>query len=356
VFLSSVALAGLPAASEKGREIPSERIRFSDPTTEFEVERLTSPSYPSSLPAYYENAVSRRGNFLLYASSRGGSWQAYRLDLRSGASRQLTEARDLDPATLTLLEDDRSFCCFDGSVLLQLPLPNLRPRELYQVPEEWHHGSGFTVAGDGLYAFVIETRGGETRLKRIGMAKGDAFTLIESDGPLSDPLPRPKRAGILYRRGPDALWLVDYDGRNDRRLRTAPGRMGPMAWTADGVSVLYLRFPDEPHALNEIRELTPDTNADRLVAPTSQFVHFGRNGDGSVFVGASGSKAQPHILILLRVTRRELTLCEHGASDPTLVSPIFSPDSQRIFFQSDRDGQRAIYCVPVDRLVEKTES
>jgi oligogalacturonide lyase len=36
------------------------------------------------------------------------------------------------------------------------------------------------------------------------------------------------------------------------------------------------------------------------------------------------------------------------------VRPLFSPDSQRIYFQSDRHGRPAIYSVAIDRLVEET--
>ena len=78
------------------------------------------------------------------------------------------------------------------------------------------------------------------------------------------------------------------------------------------------------------------------------------NSDASVFAGASRSKASSYILILLRVTRRELALCEHHASDPSLVSVVFAPDSQSIFFVSDRHGKPAIYRVPVERFVEET--
>jgi oligogalacturonide lyase len=35
---------------------------------------------------------------------------------------------------------------------------------------------------------------------------------------------------------------------------------------------------------------------------------------------------------------------------------LFSPDSQKIHFQSDRDGKPAIYGMGVERLVEKTEA
>jgi oligogalacturonide lyase len=91
------------------------------------------------------------------------------------------------------------------------------------------------------------------------------------------------------------------------------------------------------------------------VAKTSQFVHFDANRDTSVFVGASRNKASPHILILLRTTQRELTLCEHRASDPGSVAPVFSADSQQIFFHSDKQGKPAIYRVHVERFVEATE-
>jgi oligogalacturonide lyase len=72
-------------------------------------------------------------------------------------------------------------------------------------------------------------------------------------------------------------------------------------------------------------------------------------------VGASQNRAAPYILILLRLTRRELSLCEHRASNPAMAAPIFSADSQQIFFESDRDGKPAIYKVHVSQLVEETE-
>jgi oligogalacturonide lyase len=58
---------------------------------------------------------------------------------------------------------------------------------------------------------------------------------------------------------------------------------------------------------------------------------------------------------MLRINGRELTICEHRASHPESVAPIFSPDAQRLFFQSDRDGKPSIYCVHMERLVERIE-
>jgi oligogalacturonide lyase len=212
------------------------------------------------------------------------------------------------------------------------------------------------VAQDGLYAAFVEREGGNSRLRLLDMRKGTAETIAEADEEISEPIVRPRRAGVLYRRGAGALWLASYDGRQNYRLRTAAGGLGPALWSPDGRAVLYLHVPEDPHQLRDIRELIPDTNEERQVAPTSQYAEFDCNGNASVFVGASASKASPYILILLRDVKREMTLCEHRASDAARVAPIFSPNSQHIYFQSDRDGKWAIYAIGVDRFVEKTES
>jgi oligogalacturonide lyase len=96
--------------------------------------------------------------------------------------------------------------------------------------------------------------------------------------------------------------------------------------------------------------------AETLVTPTSQFAAFSPNGDGSVFVGASRSKAQPDVMLLLRSGHSEMTLCEHHASQPAQVCPVFSPDARRVYFQSDRQGKPAIYSVNVELLVEPLAS
>ena len=200
---------------------------------------------------------------------------------------------------------------------------------------------------EGIAAADLAPLAAESSRRRLN----DGETLVE----MGDPIARFRRAQILYRQGDDALWLVDSDGKQNRRLKLAAGRVGAANWAADGKTVLYLNIPEDRTQLNAIREYTPDTDSDKLVAKTSQFAHFGFNRDTSVFVGASRNAASPTVLILLRVTRRELTLCEHHASHPETVAPVFAPDSQRIYFQSDRHGNPAIYCMHVEKLVEKTE-
>jgi oligogalacturonide lyase len=356
-FLAAFAIAPLAATApnQKGQILPAVWRKFADPATEFEVLRLTSPDYSSFLPPPSAHAVSRRGTFLLYGSDLSGTVQVFRLDLKTGASRQLTDLPAVDSQSIAMMPDERSFVCFSGRVLYQVNLSNLREREVYEVPQQFERTSPLALSIDGIHGTFIEAAGGKSYVRLLGVAKASLSTIAEVDGNAYEPQPRPRRASVLYRRNDNEIWLTHYDGTQTRQLPSAPGRVLQAMWSQDGKTILYLNVPDEPKRLNTLRELTPDTNTDRAVAPTSQFVTFAGNGDGSVFVGASGSKASPHVLLLLRVTRREFTLCEHRSSDPSSTEPVFSPGSQRIYFQSDKHGKPAIYSMIVEKLVEKTE-
>jgi oligogalacturonide lyase len=351
-------LAGSRVAAQglEGTTFPSDWRRYSDPTTELDVYRLTNPAYSSTMPAYYNRAIARSSDWMLFCCDRGGSRQAFHMDLKNGETRQLTEAEELDGASITLLPDNRSFCYFAGRSLHVANLAPPRERKLYQVPEGWDRGMGMSVAPDGTHATFAERRGEGSRLRMVTLSHGAAHTVVEGPVAIGDPIVRFRRAQILYRQADEALWLVDSDGKQNRRLKLAAGRVGAANWAPDGRTILYLNIPEDRTQLNAIREYAPDTDSDQLVAKTSQFAHFGFNRNTSVFVGASRNAASPDVLILLRVTRRELTLCEHKASHPETVAPVFAPDSQRIYFQSDRDGKPAIYCVHAEKLVEKTDS
>jgi oligogalacturonide lyase len=212
-----------------------------------------------------------------------------------------------------------------------------------------------SVGPDGAHATFAERQGAGARLRVVSLGHGAVRTVLEGPFSIAHPIYRPIRGQILYRRDEAALWLVDADGRHNRQLPIAAGRCLDPNWGPGGRTLLYLNYPPSTTELHGIRELTPETGTDRLVAKTSQFASFAFNHDSSVFTGASANRASPTVLILLRVTRRELTLCEHKASRPESVTLLFSPDSQRIYFQSDREGKPAIYCLHVERLVEPTE-
>ena len=354
-FAASLATAGACVAATKTQSYPPEVKSYVDEATENTVLRLTDPAHQSWLPAAYARPVSRKTDFLIYSSDRSGAPQAYRLDLKNGQSHLLTEMPGLVTSSLTLSADEREFACLAGRSLYLGRMNGGRPREVYRLEEGFTLGAGFSLSEDGLAAALVEEKPGVSRLRLITMRTGMAATLVESSDSISDPEQRPKRAGLMYRKG-NQLWVVNYDSAQNRKLRLAPDDLGMALWSGDGRTILYLSLPGDRKQLNSIREFTPDANQDQSVSTTSQFATFNRNSDSSVFVGASGGKASPYVLLLIRAVKRELPLCEHRASDPRQVTSFFSPNSQRVFFQSDRDGETAIYSIPVDRLVEETET
>ncbi len=279
--------------------------------------------------------------------------EVYRLDLKTGAAKQLTDAAALDAKSPTLSGDERMLYYIDSGSILALNLANLRTREVYKIPEGWSAGDGFSVPEDSLYAAVVEKMGTRNRLRLVRVADGVAVTLAEGNDVIADPRPRPKRASVLYRVGGGAA-LTNYDGQQTVKLKLAGGVCAEAEWSPDGRSVLYLNVPEEARKLHNLRENFPDTNEDRWLADTTQYACFDRNADASVFAGASQSKASPHVLLMIRAVRRELTLCEHRASDPKLVAPFFAPDSQHVFFGSDQHGKPALYRMAVEKFVTET--
>lgn len=345
----------LAAATGSGRSFPAEAKRLLDPATEFPIIRLTSPEHNSNLPSYSSRFIHKKATFLLFTSDRTGANGLYRIELKGGEITQLAEGEAIEPRFVALSPDDR-FCFYaDGDRLLQAPVQasqTAKARELYRTGEGWRRAGVPAVTEDGIGALVAEMKDGAYRLRFVSFARGQGVTIAESPEPVEEILPRPRRAAAAFRRGRE-IWLANYDGQQKYKLRTGVPA-GSVQWTADGRSLLYLSRPEAP-ALSEIREFAPDTNEDKLVAKTSQFAAFGRNADATVFVGASGSKASPYLFLLVRAVSRELAIAEHKAGDPAASAPVFSPNSQRVFYETDRDGRRCIYGMTVDKLVEATE-
>ncbi|MCZ2080006.1 MAG: PD40 domain-containing protein [Bryobacteraceae bacterium] len=356
-LLLSVAFPAFARKFEKKGPLPSEKHWYPDPATEFPVIRLTNPEHSSHLTSSSLKSISRRSDFLLYSSDRTGLPQVFRMDLTSGESSQLTEAEFLDPLSIALMPDEKSFCYFDGPALMQIELSKRRERRIYEVPARYHRrDAALGIAANGAYAIVVENTEGSSRIVMVPLRRGSPSLALQSEGVLSLPLARPGRPEILYRKDDGSTWLMDYTGRSNRKLALAAGKNGRQAWAPDGKTLLYLNTPEDRPKLNVLREFTPETNKDRLIAETSQFVAFARNADASVFVGASANKASPYILLLIRAVRRELAICEHKSTMPERTAPIFSPNSRQVLFESDRHGKPALYTVNVEKLVESTES
>lgn len=345
---------GRAASIGKGQELAADRGKYPDPSTEFEVVRLTKSNYSSFLSSTTCRIISKHSDFYLLSSDRTGSLEGFRMDFKNGTWRQLTQAAKLDADSLSLLPNDRAIAFYDGEQLLLGGMSGGKERVVYESPTGWKHHPGLHIGDDGVNAFAVETNGATFRLRMVSMAKGAGVTVAEQSFPIELLGARPKRASFLY-AADDSLWLAHLDGTVNRRLKTAPGRVATGYWSPTGESIEYLHIPEESTKLNSLREHSPDTNADSLIGPTTQFATFTPNSDATVFLGASKSKASPVVLLFVRYTRREFTFCEHKATDPKQVRARFTPTSQRILFQSDMHGKPAIYTMDVKRLVELTE-
>jgi oligogalacturonide lyase len=335
-----------------------ERRRYADPATELEVIRLTDPQFASGMTAPHLRQFNRHSEFLLCWSDRAnGVRQAFFTNLKTGESEQLTEAAELDAVSLTLTPDERSFLYFDGPALFESPVVKPAPRQIYRIPDGATR-VGFSIASDGSVYFG-ERASGRTRVMRIAFTpKGvQPHRAFELENEITEPLARPgnlkTRIQLLYRQG-GALWVAGSDGSNRRALKVQPGQTGQALWIPSGRTLVYLHIPEDPKELITFREHTPDTGADTLLSKTSQFISATPNSDASVFAAASRSVASPYVLIMLRAARRELTLCEHHASDAAMVNPVFTPDSKTVMFVSDRHGKSAIYLMQVAKFVEET--
>jgi oligogalacturonide lyase len=320
-----------------------EFVRLTDPITETPLVRLTSSSSNSVLPDPTNRFVSLKGRFLLFSSDRTGHFNPFRADLRTGAVAQVADTQALRTDSLCLDEQDRWVRFVEGDRLVEMNLLGHRTR----------------VIADGISAFSEVREPSEfvvVRRKRLEYLSRNGPVLAEDVGEWC--LVSPDRARCLFGRelAPDEkeIWCVGLEPNGTAKpVRLASGNIANPRWSSDGRAVLFLRNSLAGSSLlSEIRQVSVGSREETEVAKTSQFAAFNVNEDGSVFLGASRSKAQPNILLLLRSAGRELTLCEHRAHDPRTVKPTFSPDNRRLYFQSDREGKFAIYSMNLEAIVE----
>lgn len=351
-------LLGLPAlAAPKGQLLPSGAKRYLDPLTEREVWRLTPLSSPHFLPHTYQRFTTQKNNFLLLAERQGEETHARRLDLPSGRMTQLTQGPGLAGFSLCLAPDERSFFYLQNGTLRQMGLRTLRDREIWRSEENWRLTGDLSISIDGRYAAVVETNDVLHRLRAIETFKGKNWILVEEKSRLRRPQLRPKRDQVLYSLAdPHRLFLVNLDGKQKQAVRFPEPveEIGPEYWTGDGKLLGYVHYFNRK---STARTYNPDTREDTLLGRCTQFWGVMGNADNSALAGESRSKAGPNIYVLFPLVDREITVCEHASSrsSPEVEPrPAFSPDSQWIYFNSDREGAPAVYRAGVADWVEKT--
>jgi hypothetical protein len=345
------AVLALPlAAGADTRTHPSEQQNFRDRATEWVLLRLTDPERGNAfLPASPCTAIDTGNRLLVLASDRTGQPQIYRYDLRSGVSEQWTDGSAVHPHLFCLISRNR-LLYIDGPHLM---LTEKKPREIYAAASGWSLGGSLDVDDRGRLAAFAEHQGDTWRLRLAPLTqRGRASTLGEFKSPIRKVVFRPRSSELLYLAA-EGLHLVDRSGRS-RRLELPEGNIGDALWSADGSMLFFLHTAPATRKV-ELRQYSFAEQKEAPIADTSQFVSFARNRDSSVFLGVSGSKGSPYLLLLVRSVKRELAVAEHAATDPAGVVAFFSPDSQRVYYHSNLQGRSAVYSLGLERFVEKTE-
>ena len=336
---------------KKGRPLPSvgEFTRETDPVTENTIVRLTVPSSASFLPYARNRFVSARERILVFASDRGGHFAPFALDLRTGSIKQIAETAKLDPRSITFDHQEKLIRYLDGGSVMETGLSHGSPRTLAEGV------TSFSSAADGSLYLIASG-------KLVRKEGNDSRTLADD---AAETWPQPNSGGCVFSRviigagagGPEERELFYAGADSSKPELLVSGAVREPFWDADGQSILFLRdvITDNGAVMSEIHGCRVKSGGEYPVSTTSQFASFAPNSDASVFVGASRSRAQPTVILMLRSPHREMTLCEHRSSHPAEVSPVFSPDNRRIYFESDHEGKSAIYSVNVELLVEASE-
>ena len=170
-------------------------------------------------------------------------------------------------------------------------------------------GEGFSAFASTPGGLLYLISGGKV-LRAEGNDLGNARALAEGADEL---WPQPNGAGCLFARATvpeeQELYYVSNDAGAKPALLAA-GRVREPFWDADGESILFLRDVTAPNGtvLAELHGKSIRGGDEKLVSATSQFACFAPNSDATVFVGASRSRAQPNIVIMLRfpATRNDL--------------------------------------------------
>ena len=359
IFRAPVNTRPAPAPPRKA-PVTTEAKRYADPLTEREVWRLTPLTNPHYLPHSYQHFASEKNSFLLLAGERDGAPQVFRLELPSARLAQVSRGPGVAPFSICLAPDERSFFFLQDRSLKQVGLRTLKEREIWRVEEGWEPGGDLGVSIDGRCAALVEQGPGTWRIRVVETFKGKNWIVAEEKVRLSRPQLRPKRDQVLYcQDGPSRLRLVNLDGKQKQALRPPQGdeQLGPEYWTGDGKLIGYVHYPDQSLRRATIRALNPDTREETVLGRCTQFWDAMGNADNSAIVGESRSKAGPNIYVLFPLTGREITVCEHSSSrrnEKAEPRPSFSPDSQWIYFTSDREGVPAVYRAGVSDWVEKT--
>jgi RNA polymerase sigma factor (sigma-70 family) len=218
------------------------------------------------------------------------------------------------------------------------------------------------TAGSSIPSSMKELKAGEISVDILGVSQTPDVASKNMGGvdglsPLQGPR-APEKAQIAFssdRDGNYEIYVMDVDGKNQRRLTNHPANEMHPVWSPDGrriafivsgvgardwrdwengwsKSEIYLMDADGKNRINLTNHPADDSSPDW--APDCRRIAFQSYRDGNYEI---------HVMDANGRNLRNLT--NHPAEDQ---EPDWSPDGQSIAFQSYRDGNYEIYVMDID--------
>jgi len=140
------------------------------------------------------------------------------MDIKSGESRQWTEADSLDPQSVSLSADEKTLFYLDGDTLVSA---GKRTRAEYRVESGWQPGGGLSLADDTSMATLVERRSGRHGRREQGN---------DRDSPASQPARPVDKEPRLHAPPRDSLHIWRFDRWSDliwtsARAASLPGSL-----------------------------------------------------------------------------------------------------------------------------------
>ncbi|MDZ7413569.1 MAG: tetratricopeptide repeat protein [candidate division KSB1 bacterium] len=274
----------------------------------FHIEQLTTGRYHHAFATWFPD-----GQRLALQSNRGGNWDLYVLNIRTGALTRLTEHPGRDEAP---------FVSHDGSVLV---FTSTRDSEPFADPR---------LQQREIYLYALD----KSQVKRLTTTHTDDFH------PVLDPQGHTLFFVSAQSEKRRTLMALDLTRRTTRPV-TGPDvdSFGP-AVSPDGAFLLFVQEENGRSLLCELELRTGRISilTDALGAKASPCY----SPDGKQIVFAAKDNGRYDLFLMARDGTALLRLTDDEAIDG---HPRFSPEGDRIVFHSDRTRVFQLYLIDLTR-------
>jgi TolB protein len=141
------------------------------------------------------------------------------------------------------------------------------------------------------------------------------------------------------------IYLMDYDGRDIRRLTTSNTINLSPAWSPDAKRLSYVSWREKRPDIYIMDDTGQRTMVPAMKAELNTSPDWSPDGNRLVYTSDAPGNAELYVVDLK--TRRNTRLTRNPGID---TSPAFSPNGREIAFTSDRSGNPQVYLMDSDGL------